>query len=91
MVYIIKILKDIRNCFPIKTIVTLLNALALSHIQNSSLMLVGIKTNLMITLEKQLNWGIKVCFKKTYDRSTALKIESCLLNFFSNINSWYFS
>ena len=60
----IKILKDIRNCFPIKTRLTLLNALVLSHIQYSSLMLVGIRENLMITLEKQLNWGIKVCFKR---------------------------
>ena len=39
----IKILKDIRNCFPIKTRVTLLNALVLSHIQYSSLMLVVIR------------------------------------------------
>ena len=60
----IKILKDIRNCFPIKTRVTLLNALVFSHIQYSSLMLVGIRKNLMITLEKQFNWGIKVCFKR---------------------------
>ena len=60
----IKILKDIRNCFPIKTRVTLLNALVLSHIHNSSLMLVGIRKNVMITLEKQLNWGIKVSFKR---------------------------
>ena len=60
----IKILKDIRNCFPIKTRVKLLNALVLSHIQYSSPMLVGIRKNLMITLEKQFNWGIKVCFKR---------------------------
>ena len=73
----IKILKDIRNCFPIKKRVTLLNALVLSHIQYSSLMLVGIRKNLMITLEKQFNWGIKVCFKrKKYDRSTDLKIKN---------------
>ena len=57
-----------------KTRVTLLNALVLSHIQYSSLMLVGIRKNLMITLEKQFNWGIKVCFKrKKFDRSTDLK------------------
>ena len=59
----IKILKDIGNCFPIKTRVTLLNALVLSHIQYSSLMLVGIRKNLKITLEKQLNWG-KKCVSK---------------------------
>ena len=71
----IKILKDIRNCFPIKR-VTLLNALVLSHIQYSSLMLVGIRKNLMMTLEKQFNWGMKVCFnRKKFDRSTDLKIK----------------
>ena len=74
----IKILKDIRNCFPIKTTrVTLLNALVLSHIQYLSLILFDIRKNLMITLEKQLNWGIKVCFKrKKYNRSTDLKIKN---------------
>ena len=43
-------------------------------------MLVGIRENLMITLEKQLNWGIKVCFKrKKYDRSTDLKIKNRIM------------
>ena len=64
-------LERYKELFSYKTRVTLLNALVLSHIQYSSLMLVGIRKNLMITLEKQLNWGIKVCFKrKKYDRST---------------------
>ena len=61
-------LEDIGNSFPIKTIVTVLKALVLSQIQYSSLMLVGIRKNLMITLEKQLNWGMKVFQKKKYDR-----------------------
>ena len=76
----IKILNNIRNCFPIKTRVTLLNALVFSHIQYSSLMLVGIRKNLMITLEKQFNWGMKVCFKrKKFDRSTDLKIKNRIM------------
>ena len=75
-----KILKDISNRFPIKTIVTLLNALVLSHLQCSSLMLVCIRKNLMINLEKQFSWGLKVCFKiKKYDRSTALNIKNRLM------------
>ena len=60
----IKTLNNIRNCFLIKTRVTLLNGLVLNHVQYSSLMLLGIRKSLMITLEKQLNWGIKVCFKR---------------------------
>ena len=75
----IRILKDIRNCFPIKTRVTLLNALVSSHIQYSSLMLVGIRKNLMITLEKQLNWGKKCVSKKKYDCSTDLKIKNRIM------------
>ena len=59
----IKILNDIMNCFPIKARVTILNSLVLSKIQNVSLNLVGIK-KIDITVEKQLNWGIKVCFKR---------------------------
>ena len=34
----------------------------------------------MITLEQQLNWGIKVSFKrKKYDRSTDLKIKNRIM------------
>ena len=34
----------------------------------------------MITLEKQFNWGIKVCFKrKKFDRSTDLKIKNRIM------------
>ena len=36
-------------------------------------MLAGIRKNLLKTLEKQLNWGIKMCFKKKYDRSADLE------------------
>ena len=57
MAFSIKIMKDIRNCFTIKTRVTVLNALVLSHIQYSSLMLVNIRKNLTITLEKPPNLG----------------------------------
>ena len=76
----IKILKNIRNCFPRKTRVTLLNALVLSHVQYSSLMLVGIRKKLIITLEKQFNWGVKVCFKrKEYDSSTDSEIKNRII------------
>ena len=58
----IKILKDIRNFFPIITRVTLLNARVLSYIQYSSLMLAGIRKNLMIISEKKTKLGKKMCF-----------------------------
>ena len=76
----IKILKDIRNCFPIKPRVALLSALVLSHCQYPSLMLVGNRKNLMISLEKQHNWGLKMCFKrKKYNRSTAWKMKKRIM------------
>ena len=39
----IKVLKDIKNCFPVKIRVTLLNALVLNHIEYLSSMLAGIR------------------------------------------------
>ena len=43
-------------------------------------MLVGIRKNLMITLEKELSWRIKVCFKrKKYDCSTDLKLKNRIM------------
>ena len=66
----IKTLYAIRNIFPTATRL-LLNALVLSHLHYSSVLLTGISENLITTLEKQLNWGIKACFNRTkFDHST---------------------
>ena len=58
----------------------LLNALVVSHLQYSAILLTGITENLMTTLEKQLNWAIKACFFRTkYDHSSDLKLQYKIL------------
>ena len=76
----IKKLYAIRDIFPTATRLILLNALVLSHLHYSSILLSGISENLITTLEKQLNWGIKACFKRTkFDHSKDLKIRHKIL------------
>ena len=65
----IKTIYSIRNYFPMKTRLLLLNALVISHLHYPAILLNGISENLITTLEKQLNWAIKACFNRT-------KIES---------------
>ena len=51
----IKTLYGIRDTFPIATRLFLLNALVLSHLHYSAILLTGITKNLITTLEKQFN------------------------------------
>ena len=76
----IKTLYAIRDIFPTSTRLLLLNALVLSHLHYSSILLTGISENLITTLEKQLNWEYKACFNRTkFDHSTDLKIRHKIL------------
>ena len=76
----IKTLYAIRDIFPIATRLLLLNALVLSHLHYSAILLTGISENLITTLEKQLNWGIKACFNRSkFDHSTNLKMRHKIL------------
>ena len=76
----IKCLYSIRDLFPEKTRLMLLNALVVSHLQYSALLLTGITENLMTTLEKQLNRAIKACFFRTkYDHSSDLILQYKIL------------
>ena len=61
----IKTLYSIEDLFPEKIRLSLFNALVVSHLQYSSVLLNGhfsIEQNLKTTLEKQLNWGNKSNF-----------------------------
>ena len=45
-----------------------------SHLHYSAILLGGIRKNLITTLEKQLNWGVKACFNRTKcERSSNLR------------------
>ena len=69
----IKILYALRDFLPINARLLLFNALIMSHLHYSAVLLNGITENLLTTLEKQLNWGIKACFyRNKYDSSSTL-------------------
>ena len=76
----IKTILSIRNYFPEKVLLTLLNALVMSHLHYQSILLNGISQNLITTLEKQLSWGVKACFhRKKFESSRDLKINFQIL------------
>ena len=81
MVVGIKVIYSIKNIFPEKTRSALLNALVLSHLHYPIVLFSGPKKSLRVTLNKQLNWGIKSCFNRTkFDRITDLKIKHKILS-----------
>lgn len=53
----IKAIYRVRDFVPQKTRVLLLNALVISHFAYSSCLLTDISKSLLVSLEKQLNWG----------------------------------
>ena len=76
----IKVLNILSKSLPEKTKVLLLNAIVISHLHYSALILIGLQKSLLTTLEKQLNWGIKSIFnRRKYDRSTDLKLRNKIL------------
>ena len=76
----IKILNTLSKSLPEKTKVLLVNAMVISHLHYSALILIGLQKSLLTTLEKQLNWRIKSFFdRRKYDRSTDLKLCNKIL------------
>ena len=79
----IKVLNTLSKSLPEKTKLLLLNAIVISHLHYSALILIGLQKSLLTTLEKQLNWGIKTIFnRRKYDRSTDLKLCNKILPVF---------
>ena len=94
----IKTLYALRESFPEKTLILLLNALVISHVHYSAILLNGISDNLLTTLEKQLSWAVKACFnRKKFDHSADLKVQHnilpmrYLLNYKSALYFWKFT
>ena len=70
-----KTLCAIRDSFPEKTRLLIMNALVISHVHYSVILLNGISENLLTTLEKQLRWAVKACFnRRKCDHSADLKL-----------------
>ena len=75
-----KVIYSNKNIFPGKTRSALLNTLILSHLHYPICLFSGLKNSFRVTLNKQLNWGLKACFNRTkFDRTTHIKIKHRIL------------
>ena len=54
----IKTIYAIRKSFPQKLLILVLNALVLSHLHYSAVIIHAIEQNLIMSVEKQLNWSL---------------------------------
>ena len=58
----------------------LLKCLVISHLQYSAGLLSSISSNLLVTLERQLNWALKACyFHRFINSSLSIKINNYIL------------
>ena len=69
----IKTLYALRDFLPTNARLLLFNALIMSHLHFPAVLLNGIAENLLTTLEKPLNWGVKACFLRNIYGSSDLK------------------
>lgn len=58
----IKTIDPIRKQLPTKSLYTLFQSTVLSHLDYSALFLPGVNNSLIVSLEKQLNCGLKPAF-----------------------------
>ena len=76
----IKTIYKLRNRIPTFLMKTVLNAFVISHLLYSLLLIQSIDKNLLISLEKQLNWAIRACYSRNRVASTKdLKIKHSIL------------
>ena len=74
---VLKTLYSVREVISDNYKVLVLNALVISHLLYSAVLLNGINNNLIRSLEKQLSWVLRACFqRKKYDSSLDLKIKN---------------
>ena len=76
----IKTIYTIRRTIPDNMKKLILNALVLSHIHYSATIIQSINQNLVLTLDRQLNWAVKASFfGKNFDSSRDLKLKHKIL------------
>ena len=76
----IRTICTLRNRIPTFLMKKVLNAFAISHLNYSLLLIQSIDKNLLISLEKQLNWAIRACYSRNRMHSTKdLKIKHSFL------------
>ena len=77
----IQSIKYLTTYVPQKARLQLLHALVICHLNYSALLLNGVSQRNKDKLEKQLNWGIRVCFNVSRRTGTSdLKIKARVLN-----------
>ena len=65
---------------PLKTRINLFKSLVLSHLDFSAIFFQNLPSYSIDRINKQINWGIKVCFMKTkYDTARDLLLETKIL------------
>ena len=76
----IKTIYTIRRTIPQDMKKLILNALVLSHIYYSATTIQSINQNLVLTLDRQLNWAVKATFfRNKFDSSRDLKLKHKIL------------
>ena len=71
----IKTFHSIKKLFRIKTRLLFMNALVTSHLRCPAVVLSGRSENVLILLEKQQSWAIKICFNRAkFESSSDLKL-----------------
>ena len=76
----IKTLYSIRCILPLLSRINLVQSLVLSHFQYSACLLTSVNSSLMYSLEKQINWALKVAFfKQKFSSARILKLRSGIL------------
>ena len=76
----IKTLQSLKKPLPVKTRLLIMNALVISHLNYPAILSSGISANLVISLEKLLNWAVKTCCDRAkYDSSSDLKLKHNIL------------
>ena len=77
----IKTITAIRDYFPLVLRQTLLRSLVLSHLDYSAIFFTSLKQAELMSLQRQLNWGIKATHYRTkYASSHDLKIKYSILS-----------
>ena len=70
----------VRYQVPLKTRINLFKSLVLSHLYFSAIFFQNLPSYSIDRINKQINWGIKVCFMKTkYDTARDLLLETKIL------------
>ena len=71
----------VRHKLPLSARITLFKSLVLSHINFSGMFFQSLAEKDIQRLNRQINWGIKVCYmRKKFDRARDLLLRSHLLS-----------